>query len=82
MNAYILLNAIEEELLSKVDWSGHWPDQIDGTQILGYRLGADYSCPDFESGRYIITVWDGKVPLFDVMANADGYKVRFIEDRE
>jgi len=82
MDADQLLSVIEDEVLSKVDWTGCWPDQIDGKRVLGYRLDVDRSCPDFEFGDYITTVWDGDVPLFDIMANADGYIVRYVEDRD
>jgi len=80
-----LLDIIEEKVLSKVDWDDHWPDQIDGKKILGYRLQCDYSCQDFEGGCYITTVWDGDVPLFDIMAGGGHNNhcyVRSVEERK
>jgi len=78
-----LLNIIEEEIFSKVDWSGHWPDQIDGREILGYRLECDYRCPDYDRGYYVATIWDGDVPLRDIMTGGGSYYyLRDIADRD
>ena len=78
-----LLDIIEEEVFSEVDWDDHWPDQIDGKLVLGYRLDCDYRCPDFDRGYYITTVWDGDVPLFDIMSGGiRGYYVRSIPLRK
>jgi hypothetical protein len=77
-----LLDIIEEEIFSKVDWDDHWPDQIDGKQILGYRLNCDYSCPDFDRGYYITTIWNGDVPLCDIMTGGRRhYYLRFVQER-
>jgi len=77
-----LLDIIEEEIFSEVDWDDHWPDQIDGKQILGYRLNCDYSCPDFDGGHYITTIWDDNVPLYDIMSGGgDHYYLRPVKER-
>jgi len=78
-----LLDIIEEQVFSEVDWDDHWPDQIDGKLVLGYRLGCDYRCPDFDRGYYITTVWDDDVPLFDIMSGGRRrYYVRSIPLRK
>jgi len=78
-----LLDIIEEQVFSEVDWDDHWPDQIDGKLVLGYRLGCDYRCPDFDRGYYITTVWDDDVPLFDIMSDGGcHYYVRSIPLRK
>jgi len=78
-----LLDIIETEILAKVDWSGHWPDQIDGAQICGYRLSCDYSCPDYDKGYYVATIWDGDIPLWDIMTGGGNYYyLRDIGDRD
>jgi len=77
-----LLDIIEEEIFSEVDWSGHWPDQIDGREICGYRLGCDYNCPDFDRGYYIATIWDGHDPLCDIMTGGGRhYYLRSVQER-
>jgi len=70
------------EVLAEIDWANHWPDQIDGTQICGYRLDCDYSCPDYDRGYYIATIWRDGAPLCDIMCGGgDYYYLRDIADR-
>jgi len=84
MNKKNLLRTMETEILAKVDWDDHWPDQIDGIHVCEYRLDCDYSCPDYDRGYYVTTIWSrNNVPLCDIMCGGgDYYYLRDIADRD
>jgi len=61
------LTELIREALADVDWSGCWPNQIDGRQVGEYAIRA---CPNWEGGSYIGSLYgrDGTVE-YDIVWN-------------